>query len=398
MRSVPAARVALASLAFLALGLPDGLLGVAWPAMRTHFGLPLDALGPLLVTFAGGYVAASSAGGRLLAVLGVGRLLALSCAATALSLVGYAGAGAFWMVVVLGLVAGAGAGGIDAGINIYAAAQHGPRMLNWLHACYGIGATGGPLILTAVLTTRGSWREGYVIVGAAQFGLASVFAATLWLWPPVNRAGGGRGGECAPLRATLGLPAARRGIALFFCYTGLELAVGTLLFTLLTEGRGRTMAAAGAAVASYWAALTGGRLIGAALASRTEPAVLVRVCLTTLTLGLGALLTNWSSTADLVGLVLAGFGAGPVFPTLVATTAARVGGPHAGNAIGLQVAAAVLGQATLPSLLAVLGRRAGLEALTLGLTTLGVLVVWLHCAAMATGRRNAAGPRPATGE
>jgi fucose permease len=373
------ARLALASLAFAALGLPDGLLGIAWPGMRAQFGLLLDALAPLLVTFTGGYVAASFGAGRLLARLGLGRLLVLSCAATGLSLLGYAFAGAFSIVVLLGLVAGVGAGGIDAGINTYAATQHGPRMLNWLHACYGIGATGGPVILTAVLMADGSWRSGYEIVGAAQLVLAAAFVATLTLWTPVRAANDARAPDRpVALRATLALPAARWGVALFLFYTGLELAIGTFAFTLLTEGRGASMAAAGAAVASYWAALTCGRVLGALLAARVAPAVLVRGCLLALTLGLCVLLANVAPTADRIGLLLAGCAAGPVFPTLIATTPARVGTAHAGNAIGMQIAAAALGQSLVPSLLGVLGQRAGLEALALGLAALGAVVVSVH--------------------
>ena len=153
MRLGPSALTGLASLAFVSLGLPDGLLGVAWPSMRADFGLPLDALGVLLAAFTSGYVSASFAGGRLLARLGLGALLAVSCFLTGLSLLGYALAPAWGMVVALALVAGLGAGGIDTGINTYAAERHGPGMLNWLHACYGIGAAGGPAIMTAVLAT-----------------------------------------------------------------------------------------------------------------------------------------------------------------------------------------------------------------------------------------------------
>jgi fucose permease len=390
MRFAIAARLGLASMAFTTLGLPDGLLGVAWPAMRADFGLPLDALGPLLVTFTSGYAAASFCGGRLLASMGLGRLLFLSCGAAGLGSLGYALAGAFGLVVVSGLVAGAGAGGIDAGLNTYAATRHGPRALNWLHACYGIGATGGPVILTAAAAANGSWRSGYSIVGFAQLGLAVTFLATLQLWSAGRSPDAGLPAPSAKpvaLRETLAL--ARWSIALFVLYTGLELAVGTFAFTLLTEARGASVPAAGAAVASYWAALTGGRVFGALLATRVSPAVLVRACLLTLTLGLGALAANWSPTVDLVALLVAGLAAGPVFPTLIATTAARVSGAHAANAVGIQIAAAAIGQSMVPSLLGVLGRRAGLEALALGLVVSGVLVLLVHGAARANGNGRA---------
>jgi fucose permease len=149
--------VALAYLGFVSIGLPDGLLGVAWPSIRASFGLPLDALGMLLVTFTIGYLLSSFSSGRLLAHMNVGALLALSCLGTALSLLGYASVPQWWMMVVLGILAGLGAAAIDAGLNTYAATHFSTRSVNWLHACYGVGATIGPLLMTGVLMADRPW-------------------------------------------------------------------------------------------------------------------------------------------------------------------------------------------------------------------------------------------------
>ncbi|HET8677250.1 MAG TPA: MFS transporter, partial [Blastocatellia bacterium] len=126
--------IGLAYVSFISLGLPDGLLGVAWPSIRSHFGLPIDSLGALLVMFTAGYLLSSFTSGRLLARISVGTLLALSCLATAASLMGYAVAPAWRVVVALGALAGLGAGAIDAGLNIYAARHFSARVVNWLHA------------------------------------------------------------------------------------------------------------------------------------------------------------------------------------------------------------------------------------------------------------------------
>src|SRR5262249_30603914 len=158
----------LSALGFAALGLPDGVLGVAWPSMRDSFGLPLDALGALLVATTAGYVVSSAASGWILARIGIGTLLALSCAATALALCGYAWVPSWRAVVALGVLAGLGAGAIDAGINLYAATFHSPRTLSLLHTGYGLGTTLGPAIMTPLVAAGPGWRVGYAVLAAAQ--------------------------------------------------------------------------------------------------------------------------------------------------------------------------------------------------------------------------------------
>ncbi|HEX4948300.1 MAG TPA: MFS transporter, partial [Blastocatellia bacterium] len=167
---------------FVSIGLPDGLLGVAWPAMRATFHLPLDALGSLLVMYTAGYLISSFSSGRLLQHISVGSLLALSCLATGLSLLGYATTAWWWIVLALGTLAGLGAGAIDAGLNTYAATHFSTGMVNWLHAFYGVGALSGPLLMTQVMATGHSWRWGYAIVGAGQLMLAACFGVTYQQW------------------------------------------------------------------------------------------------------------------------------------------------------------------------------------------------------------------------
>lgn len=368
---------ALAGIAFVGLGLPDGLLGVAWPSMRATFGVPLGAMGGLLTAFTAGFVASSFAGGWSVRAFGLGGLLALSCAATGLSLLGYAASASWWTVVALALASGLGAGGIDTSINTYAAMRRGPRFLNVLHACWGIGAATGPAIMTVVLASGRPWQVGYVAVGVAQMALALAFAGTRRAWAATRTGEAGRAAEeAAPsIAETLRLPAARLGVLLFVCYTGLELGVGAWAFTLLTEGRGTPTTMAGAWTSLYWVGLTCGRLLGAALVTRLGPRVLLRSTMALLAAGLVLFAAGLSPSSDLAGLVVAGAAAGPIFPTLIAQTPGRLGTRHAANAVGFQIAAAALGQALWPSVLGVLGASLGLEALARGLVVLAVVVL-----------------------
>lgn len=256
--------VLLSGLAFVSLGLPDGLLGVAWPSIRQSFGRDLDALGVLLVAATGGYVASSVASGRLLQRANLGAVLAASCAATSLALLGYAAAGAWTSLVVLAVLLGAGGGAIDAALNTYVATSHGPRTMNWLHAAYGAGAALGPLIMSGTLAAGFVWQRGYAVVGLAQLALAGAFAATARAWPQTARRGADAGGgRSASIGATLAVSGARLGILTFFVYAGVEASFGAWTYTLLTSGRAMPAVEAGAIVSGFWAGLTAGRLLAA---------------------------------------------------------------------------------------------------------------------------------------
>jgi MFS family permease len=163
--------LALPALGFVSLGLPDGVLGVAWPSIRATFGLRLDALGALLISTTAGYALSSFSSGWLLSRISVGTLLALSCGLTAASLAGYASAPNWGIVIMFGVVAGLGAGAIDAGINTYIATRHSARTLSLCHAAYGLGTAGGPALLTSILMSGSSWRHGYLAIAIAQLAL-----------------------------------------------------------------------------------------------------------------------------------------------------------------------------------------------------------------------------------
>ncbi len=381
----PAAGIALAlsGLGFVSLGLPDGMLGVAWPSLRASFSLPQGALGPLLVATTGGYVVSSAMSGRILERINVGALLALSCAVTAASLIGYAAAPRFAWIVGLGALAGLGGGAIDAAINAYVAARHGPRSVSALHLCYGVGAAAGPALLTQLMAAGFAWRAGYAAVGAAQLAFAAVFSASLPLWPAPAPAA-----EVGPARASGGalrLPPVWLGMAVFFVYTGVEAAIGAWAYTLLTEARGVSMLAAGAWVSAYWGALTAGRLASALFVPAPRVDRMLRACLLGIALGGAWLALLPGELASGLALGLLGFCAGPVFPALIATTPGRVGEPHAARAIGLQVAAAALGQSLLPGALGALAGARGIAVLAPALLALTLLLLAVSMALLRQG-------------
>lgn len=376
--------LALAYIAFISLGLPDGLLGVAWPSIREAFSIPLDSLGMLLVAGTSGYMTSSFFSGRVMAKLGVGGLLAVSCGLTGASLIGYILAPAWWVMVTLGIIAGLGAGAIDAGINTYIASEHSDGLMQWLHASFGVGITLGPIIMTAGLNVFHTWRAGYWVVGLAQLVLAVCFALTAPLWKRADEEYTQAGENQrmmdfkTPLRDTLLQPSTWVSMLLFFLYTGIELTIGHWIYTLLTESRGIAPEVAGLWTGSYWGMFTIGRILAGVYTSRIGLHALMRG---SVLLGLvGAALVWWNPSIgiSLFGVALSGFAIAPIFPGLVSGTSDRVGRRHAANTIGMQISAAGFGAAMLPGLAGILARHFSLESIPVFLTSLFALLLVLY--------------------
>lgn len=379
--------VVLAYIAFVALGMPDGLFGVALPSIRADFGVPVDGVGIYFIAGTAGYMLSSFSSGWLGARLGIGRMLALSCALTGTVLIGYTLAPMWGVMVALAVAAGLGAGAIDAGLNTYVAAHFGEGTMQWLHASYGIGITLGPIIMTAALTTLNAWRAGYVTVGVFQWALAAGFALTLAMWTrPVGKAG-----EAQPMRLTdYKTPVSetlRQGrvwlsVLLFFVYTGAEVTLGVWAYTLLTEGRGIAPAAAGLWAGSYWAMFTVGRMLAGVYTRRVSTDRLVLGSLAAALAGAGLLWWNPAPVVNLAAVGIIGLAIAPVFPALVSGTRQRVGERLAANTIGMQVAGAGLGVALLPAVAGLLASRFTLEVIPVWLAVLLALMFALYGVAL----------------
>jgi fucose permease len=344
---------------FIALGLPDAVIGVAWPALRTHFALPQDALGPLFITVTVGSVMASTATGTILSRIGIGDLLAVSCALTAVALLGYTFAPSWLVLVAFGLLTGFGAGSIDAAINTHAAVSYSARLVNVLHAFYGVGAAAGPALMTAVLMEGRGWQTGYRIIVAIEIVLALAFVLSRRQWPPPVVAHEHH--RPAALLETLRLGKTQLSLLVFLIYTGCEAAAGAWVFSLLFEARGIAMASAGTAVTLYWCGLFASRLGYAFLPKNVRPAAVIGVCIGVALLGMVILIADLHPAIDAAAIALVGFASGPIFPSLISITPARMGPRHTANAVGLQISIAAIGLATLPALCGLAAQHVGLE-------------------------------------
>ena len=376
--------VILSFIAFVALGMPDGLLGVAWPSIRNGFSIPLDALGMFLTALVIGYMTSSFFSGPIVTRFGVGKVLAISCTLTGIALFCYTFVPAWWMMVLLGVVAGFGAGAIDAGLNTYVAAHFSEGLMQWLHASWGVGITLGPIIMTLGLSNTDSWHTGYRIVGGFQLFLAACFLLTLPMWSENDKpAAHDEPMKLTDYKTSMGETMRELRVwmsaLLFFLYVGAEGAIGTWIYTLLTESRGIDPTVAGFWAGSYWATFTVGRIIAGLFAKRAGVNLLVTGGLVGAFFGSVLLVWNPSEAVNLLAVAIIGFCIAPIFPAMMSGTSKRVGERFAANTIGMQMTATGLGTAVIPGVMGVIAKQVSLETIPLILLGLyvGLLGVYL---------------------
>jgi fucose permease len=358
--------------------------------MRLAFGVPLDALGTLVAFQTLGYLTSSTLSGRVLRVLPIGSVLALSTLAAALALLGFALAAHWPLLLAAGFLAGLAGGAVDAGLNAYGARHFSARVLNWLHAFFGVGTTLGPLIVTAVLTSGAAWRWSYVIVGSAQLLLAATFFAHRARWVTVPTADAPPPPVAARTRETLRRPIVWLAMATFFVYSGAEFVTAQWSFTLLTLHRGESVATGGLLVSLYWGSLMVGRVLFGLVADRMPLVRTITACLATSVVGALLFWLEPTRALSFAGLMLMGAAFAPVFASLVVLTPRWVGDAHADNAIGLQIAAAGLGGATLTAAVGVVADAVGLQAIGVAVVAITGALLGLYRGLVRAGRASVA--------
>lgn len=376
----------LAYLAFISLGLPDATFGIAWPSLRHGFALQPSAIGLVLITGVSGYFLSGLLAGAVMGKVGVGGLLAGSSALVALGLTGYALAPSWSLFFPLAFFVGLGSGAIDAALNAYAARHFSVKHVNWLHACWGIGASTGPVIMTAAIALGPGYRAGYGVIAGLLGAMTLAFLATRRAWDEPHAGEQSAGATSSPTsvapesqgsaRAALRSGRVWLLIASFLCYSGVESSVGQWCFTWLTEGRGLGVEAAGSWTSAYWASLTLGRIVLGGVADRVGPDRLLRIASLGAVAGVGLLALS-AGTTGRVGLLLLGLSLAPMYPTLMARTPGRVGPQLASHTVGFLVSSAALGSSLLPWLVGVLVGRLGLTAIGGVTVTLGLLLAVL---------------------
>lgn len=366
-------------LAFISLGLPDSLLGAAWPIMGPDLGAPMDRSGVIFGIIALGTIVSSLLSDRLTARFGPGKVTAVSVALTAAALLGFSFSGSFWLLCLWAVPYGLGAGGVDAALNNYVALHYASRHMSWLHCMWGGGAAVGPYIMSAALTGGLGWRSGYRWIGLGQIVLTALLFVSLPLWKR-GAGGGDRDARTAPtpLRQAAALPGAKAVMLCFFCYCALEQTVGLWASSWLVSARGVDEVTAAGWAGMFFLGITGGRAASGFLTMKLSDVRMVRLGQALLLVGVAGLLLPLGGAVAAVSLVLVGLGCAPVYPCLIHATPEHFGAERSQAVIGIQMASAYVGTFLMPPLFGFLAGRTTLRLFPWYLLTLLAVMALAH--------------------
>lgn len=336
-------------LSFISLGLPDSLLGSAWPTMSGELQAPLWGAGLLQMTGSLCTIISSLNSARLIRRFGTGRLTAFSCLMTATALMGMSFVPHYAFLLLLTIPLGLGAGAVDAAINNYVALHCEPRHMNWLHSFWGVGTIISPMVMSAVLASGMKWTAGYRGVSAMQLALSIVLFATLKLWQGDGTQDGEKGAKVLSVPQVLALPGAKQGLCNFTCYCAVESTFMLWSATYLVMTRGMDAARAASMGGLFFIGITAGRAISGFIAMKLKPRQMVRLG-QAIMLGAAVLLLVPFTPLSLAGILLMGLGCAPVYPNIVQDTPRNYGAENSQAVIGVQMAFAYIGSLFMPTI------------------------------------------------
>lgn len=346
-------------MASFSLGLPDALLGAAWPVMSVQLHANLSWAGILSAIISSGTILSSFFSYRITKKWGTGLVAAISIGMTAVALAGIAFAGNFWIICLFAIPYGLGAGAVDAALNNYLATHYSSKYMNWLHCFWGIGATVGPYIMSWAIGTQKGWRLGYGTTAWIQFAFTAILFATLFLW---------RNKESAPIEdispkkaKPFKIPGVKKSLIAMFAYNALEATAGLWASSYFVHFRGVDPVTAAQFAALYYLSITVGRLFCGFVADYLGDSSMIRGGTAVLAAGILLILQPLPVPFfALGGLVILGLGASPIYPAIVHATPSRFGKENGHAIVGMQVAFGYIGSTTMPPLFGFLGQHISL--------------------------------------
>ena len=360
-------------IAFISLGLPDSMLGAAWPTIRADLSLPVAGAGLISMITSGGTIVSSMLSGKFLQKLGTGKVTLFSVSLTALALLGFSFRGNYVWLCIMAVPLGLGAGAVDAALNNFVALHFSARHMSWLHSFWGVGATLGPVIMAVAISQSGVWQRGYRTVAMIQIGLVIILLLALPLWKAYREGGPESGGgdqNGAPLFRLPGIIPALLG---FFSYCALETTAGLWGASYLVQTKGMAANVAAGWVSTYYLGITIGRFLNGFLTAKFRNVSLIRAGQGAIGAGALALLLFPQPVVYLLGLILIGVGCAPIYPSMLHETPVRFGKENSSRLMGIQMAFAYMGTTLVPPALGLVMGSFGVQLYPLFL--LGLLVV-----------------------
>ena len=364
-------------LAFISLGLPDALLGSAWPVISEQFTVPMSYMGIVSLLIAGFTVVSSLLTDRLHTRFGTGRVTAFSVGLTAVALFGFAVSNRYWHLCLWAIPYGLGAGSVDAGLNNYVANHYASRHMSWLHCMWGLGAAIGPYVMGAVLTGRQIWNMGYLYIGIFQTALTAVMMLSIPKW---KNSGTTADVPHTPLSLlqVLRIPGVKEVLLVFLCYSAVEAIAGHWASSYLAFHLGIGEERAAGLAAMFYLGITTGRAVSGFATYRFDDKQMAYIGMTTVLAGMVTMLISKTEVLTMVGFTVTGFGCAPIFPCIIHATPERFGKAHSQSVIGVMMASFYAGTCLIPPAFGILADWVGIGCMPVVLLICLCLMLVLH--------------------
>lgn len=368
-------------LAFISLGLPDSLLGSAWPTIYREFGAPVSYMGIISMIISIGTVISSLQSDRLTRRFGAGKVTVVSVTMTAVALLGFSVSDSMWMLCLWAIPYGLGAGSVDAALNNYVAVHYASRHMSWLHCMWGLGAIIGPYAISFALTKGYGWHGGYRIIGIFQVVLSAILLFSLPLWK--KQAGSEEGSADAQTKSLtingiLKLTGAKEILVMFFCYCAVEQTTMQWASTYLNSQRGIDAKTAAGYASLFFIGITVGRAISGFLTMKFSDAQMIRLGQCLILLGVVCLFLPVGNFAALAGLIIIGLGCAPIYPCVIHSTPAYFGTDKSQAIVGVQMASAYIGTTVAPPLFGLIGNHISMSILPVYILLILAVMVLMH--------------------
>lgn len=368
-------------LSFISLGLPDSLLGSAWPSMYSQFDVPVSYAGIVSMIISAGTIISSLQSDRMTKLLGAGRVTAISVAMTAAALLGFSFANAYWQLCLLAIPYGLGAGSVDAALNNYVALHYKSRHMSWLHCMWGMGATAGPYIMEYALSGGEGWYMGYRYIAIMQTVLTVILIMALPLWKKQSRADNNTAD--APLKPLkfvqiIKIRGAKEIMLCFFCYCALETTAILWASSYLNIHGGMSAEAAAGAAAVFFIGITAGRAVSGFVTMKLSDAQMIRLGQAIIAVGIIAVLLSPVQIITIIGLALIGLGCAPIYPSIIHSTPDHFGAENSQAVIGVEMASAYVGSCLMPPLFGLIANHVTIALFPVYLAAALVVMVIMH--------------------
>lgn len=369
-------------LSFISLGLPDSLLGAAWPSMYPDFGVPVSYSGVISCIISVGTVISSLQSDRLTRRLGAGWVTAISVGMTAAALFGFSVSNFFWALCLWAIPYGLGAGSVDAALNNYVALHFASRHMSWLHCMWGIGASVGPYIMGAALATSAGWHMGYRIISLIQIVLTAIILLSLPLWKTASAKEEAEQADTPAQALTLKqifrIPGVKAVLITFFCYCSLEQTTSLWASSYLVLVKGIAPETAAGFASLFFIGITAGRALCGFLTLKWNDTQMIRLGVGLIALGVAAMLLPLGETVTLAGLLLIGLGCAPIYPSIIHSTPAHFGADRSQAIIGVQMASAYIGNCLMPPLFGMIANHTTISIFPYYLLVILVVMGYMH--------------------